>query len=411
MEQGARLVGRDPLVKRSIAFGTQTIQIDDGVLDAYRVKLAQSASKPAVRLVYAAAHLVLKNSYGEVDQRFDQPIAPGEIFEAVDWDSTFALRRRLDDLGFGIAEAMDTAQRFLIGWENASHLIEGCGALNLKHGFVAGAGVDHLERVNDEDQLVEGVVFQARAIQAAGGIPILLPLLWLCEQSYEEEGYVRVYGRIAESLDGPLFVHWLGEMFLPALAGYFPGRSFERILAAHPQTLRGAKLSLLDAELELRLRRELATRDQILLTGDDFNFAQLMTGGPITGETTIGTRRVPTGDFSHGLLGIFDGIAEPASLALQFLARGDERSYTQLMTPCEALSRHLFCAPTQHYKAGLAFLSWLNGLQSNPMLVGHEERARSKEHYMEAARLASLAGAIRDAGLAAERVDSYLRAN
>ncbi|MEO2168340.1 MAG: DUF993 family protein [bacterium] len=397
-------------MRQTVALGGEPLELDDGVLDPYREKLTNSAPAPPVRLVYAAAHLVLEESYNSVDHRFDQPLPPAEITREIDWENTFALRRRLDDLGFGIAEAMDTAQRFLIGWENASRLIEGCGALNLKHGFVAGAGVDHLAGVEDEDQLVEGVVFQARAIQAAGGIPILLPLLWLCEQAYDEDGYVRVYGRIAESLDGPLFVHWLGEMFLPALAGYFPGASFRRILAAHPETLRGAKLSLLDADLELQLRADLATRGQIMLTGDDFNFAQLMTGGEVTGETAIGPRRIPTGEFSHGLLGIFDGIAEPASLALQFLARGDELNYMELMSPCETLSRHLFAAPTQHYKAGLAFLAWLNGLQPNPMLVGHEECARSVEHYLEAARLASAAGVIKNAEIAADRLRTFFEA-
>lgn len=398
-------------MRQTVVVGGNTLELDDGVLDPFRAKLTNSAAVAPVRLVYAAAHLVLKESYASSAHRFDQPLPAAEIADAVDWENTFELRRRLDGLGFGIAEAMDTAQRFLIGWENASRLIEGCGALDLEHGFVAGAGVDHLDRVENEDQLVEGVVFQARAIQAAGGIPILLPLIWLCEQSYDEDGYVRVYGQIAESLDGPIFVHWLGEMFLPALAGYFPGNSFLRILAAHPETLRGAKLSLLDADLELRLRRDLATRGQVMLTGDDFNFSQLMLGGEVTGEASFGTKRVPTGDFSHGLLGIFDGIAEPASLALQFLARGDESTYTELMSPCETLSRHLFEAPTQHYKAGLAFLAWLNGQQANPMLVGHEERARSNAHYLEAARLASAAGVIANAQLAATRLREFCEAS
>ncbi len=319
------------------------------------------------------------------------------------------LRRELDELGFGVAEAMDTAQRFHVGWPVASQLIERCGALNLRNGFVAGAGVDHLDEVRSEQELVEGVCFQARKIQAAGGIPILLPMLWLARQGADEETYVRVYSSIIASLEGPLFVHWLGEMFLAELAGYFPGQSFRRVMACDPSKVRGAKLSLLDAPLELELRAELAQRDQLLLTGDDFHFAALIDGPPPTGSTQLGNRDVAIGEFSHALLGIFDGVARPASLALQHLARGDRETYCELMTPCEALGAHLFGAPTAHYKAGLAFLSWLNGAQSNAMLANHEERARSLEHYVEAARLASRAGVITDAAGAAARLEGLLQ--
>ena len=213
---------------------------------------------------------------------------------------------------------------------------------------------------------------------------------------------------VAEQLEGPVFVHWLGEMFLPALAGYFPGDSFRRILAAHPGVLRGAKLSLLDDALERELRADLATRDQVMLTGDDFHFGALMDGPPAERSTTLAGRDVGLGDFSHGLLGIFDGVAEPAALALRFLAHGERERYRQLMAPCERLGKHLFRAPTQHYKAGLAFLSWLDGHQDNPMLVQHEERARDRQHYLVAAGLASSAGCLTNAELAAERLETYL---
>lgn len=395
-------------MKRGFEFRGARFDLDDGVLAPFREQLGAAPDAPAVRLVYAAAHLAMEEGYAQVEQTLATPVAPDEIGAHIDWTTTFRLRERLDSLGFGIAEAMDTAQRFQIGWDNALRLIEGCGALGLRHGFVAGAGVDHLTGEQTEDQIVAGVVMQARTIRAAGGIPILLPLVWLCEQGHDEEGYVRVYGRIIEALDGPLFLHWLGEMFLPALAGYFPGESFQRIMAAHPAKLRGAKLSLLDAQFEIRLRAELLPREQIMLTGDDFHFGTLMDGGTPTGRTTIDGREIPTGDFSHGLLGIFDAIAEPASLALRSLARGDNSSYAALMGPCEVLSRHLFESPTQHYKAGLAFLAWLNDWQPNPMLVQHEQRARSVEHFVEAARLASTAGVIANADVAHTRLSEFV---
>jgi hypothetical protein len=382
-----------------------SFELDDGVLAPFREELARGVGGVSpVRMVYAAAHVCLTADYAEVEHAPGAPQFEAEVTRHIDWDVTLGLRTRLDDLGFGVAEAMDTAQRFQIGWSNASQLIERTGALDLANGFVAGAGVDHLDGTGSLSDLVEGVVFQARFIQEAGGIPILLPLVRLAQQGSEEEDYVRVYSEIIERLEGPLFVHWLGEMFLPALEGYFPGESFERVMAFDPAKVRGAKLSLLDAELEKRLRSSLLERDQLMLTGDDFHFGDLIAGGPLERTTTLAGREVALGDFSHGLLGIFDGIAEPASVALAFLARGDLARYHALMEPCERLGRHLFQAPTLHYKSGLAFLSWVNGFQPNAMLVQHEERARSPEHYVEAARLASEAGVIVDAEAAATRL-------
>jgi hypothetical protein len=383
-----------------------SFELDDGVLAGYRRELAELGPAQPVRLVYAAAHLVMRAGYAQVDHTLEHAVLPEDIEPHIDWDATLALRKRLDGLGFGIAEAMDTAQRFQIGWANAKRLIELCGQAQLKHGFIAGAGVDHLDAIHTEEELVAGVVHQAQVIQAAGGSVILLPLVWLVQQGYDEEGYVRVYARIIEQLEGPLFIHWLGAMFHAGLAGYFPGNSFLRIMKLDANKVRGAKLSLLDAQVERDLRRDLLTRDQIMLTGDDFNFGDLMLGGPQERQIEIAGQQLPLGDFSHGLLGIFDAIAEPASCALGFLAHGNEAKFKALMDPCQALGRHLFESPTEHYKAGLACLAWLNGAQDNPMLVQHQERARDVAHFEEAARLASLAGVLVNARLAAKRLQS-----
>jgi len=384
------------------------LELDDGVLAPYQEQLLDGETAAPVRLVYAAAHVCMRAEYAAVPHRHDVPVSGEEIEPLLDWEATLALRKRLDRLGFGVAEAMDTAQRFHVGWPVAAKLIECTGALKLRRGFCAGAGVDHLPAVEDEAQLVEGVAYQARYIQEHGGIPVLLPMLRLAQEGYDEDGYVRVYRAILERVEGPVFVHWLGAMFLPALEGYFPGRSFERVMELDPQKVRGAKLSLLDDAQERRLRVQLLERDQLLLTGDDFHFGGLMAGGPVLRTTQLAGREVALGDFSHGLLGIFDAVAEPAGIALQLLARGDEAGYRALMEPCEALGQHLFQAPTQHYKAGLAFLAWLGGWQPNPMLAVHEERARDAAHYVEAARLASAAGLFRDAPGAAARLRAFL---
>jgi hypothetical protein len=173
---------------------------------------------------------------------------------------------------------------------------------------------------------------------------------------------------------------------------------------------------MLDHALEVRLRRDLLERDQIMLTGDDFHF-----GGLIAGETRMSTestvttefdgRTIELGDFSHALLGIFDAIASPAALALRRLAIDDREGFDEIMAPCELLGQKIFESPTRHYKTGLAFLSWLNGFQPNSILVNHEQHARDMGHLLEVVRLANDAGAITDAATAAARLHEWLESN
>ena len=386
------------------------ILLDDQVLEPDLEALAGLPRSPWNRLVFAAAHLVMRDGYARVDHSLEAPGSHAEIGAFIDWEATAALRVRLDRLGFGIAEAMDTAQRFFIGWENAHRLIRECGRLRLENGFIAGAGVDHLTRVSDLADLVDGVLYQIEAIQAAGGLAIILPLPYLSRLQCSPEQYLEVYSSIILQARGPLFVHWLGELFLPELAGYFPGQSFRKIMALDPSKVRGVKLSLLDPEFEVTTRRELLARDQIVLTGDDLHFSELMLGGSgdhqgaVERSTRILNRVVPLGDFSHALLGVLDGVDEPAAVALDWLAQGDTERYLARMTPCEQLGRKLFEAPTKHYKVGLAYLAWLRGFQANRMLVNHEERARGRAHLLELVELANAAGLFEDI----ERVDELL---
>ncbi len=229
----------------------RNIEIDDQLLAPYRTALSAGVSAPPVRMAFAAAHVVMREGYRELDHSPDAPGDAEEIAAHVDWPATMSLRRHLDAQGFGIAEAMDTAQRYSLGWATARRLIEECGALGLANGFVAGAGVDHLEAPCSRREIIEAVVYQARLIQKAGGMVTILPMVWLAENESEESAYLEVYGEIFRQLDGPLFVHWLGEMFLPALQGYFPGESFRRVMALDPAKVRGCKLSLLDRAREV----------------------------------------------------------------------------------------------------------------------------------------------------------------
>ena len=169
-----------------------------------------------------------------------------------------------------------------------------------------------------------------------------------------------------------------------------PARASSASWPSTAEKIRGAKISLLDPEREIAIRRSLAPDGQVVFTGDDFHFGQLIAGD--------------SHGHSHALLGILDAVARPASLALRFLAHGDRERYAELMTPCEALGLRVFGEPTQHYKAGLAFLAWLNGLQPNPMLPNHLERERDRAHYLACVELANAAGVIEDAELAARRL-------
>ena len=367
---------------------------------------------PLPRLAFAAAHVPMRAAYLDARDPNDHDV----ILEHVDWPSVDRVRRRLDDLGFGVAEAMDTAQRFDVGWTVAERLIRRCGDLELRCGFVAGAAADHRQQIANRADLIDAVVEQGKFIQSYGGWVVILPLPWLVQNQVDAAGYVEVYREIAGQLDAPAFVHWLGPAFHPDMHGYFPGSSFDDVMAAVPETIRGCKLSLLDADFERSVRRRLRTRGQVVLTGDDFDFGELIRGdgddakdhvdGP--SKTTIGDRTVPLGDFSHALLGILDGVAAPMSLALRRLGHDDRAGYDEIARACETVGRHVFMAPTRHYKAGLAFLAWLDGLQDDFVLAISEQRSRDREHYLRLVELAASAGAFTNALIVAERLDRFL---
>jgi hypothetical protein len=319
-----------------------------------------------VRKVYAAPHVVVSDAAGK----------------QINWMGTDAQRVFLDAQGFGIAEAMDTAQRFELGWEVAKQLITRTSSLNLANGFAAGASADHVPPTTNLDELATAVAWQVNFISERGGLPVILPMPQLSQTNASPDEYVRVYSSILEQSQGPVLLHWLGEMFLPSLAGYFPDDSFLRIMQLDPQRIEGVKISLLNAQREIDLREILAENGQVVFTGDDFNFTNLIAGDEK--------------HFSHALLGIFDGIARPAGLALQFLAHGKLQQYRELMRPCEELSRVVFERPTQHYKTGLAYLAWLDKRQENPWLPCAAHLERNSDYYTKVFKLAIAARVFKD---------------
>ncbi len=316
------------------------------------------------RIAFAAAHVVVD------PLRTAEPLT----HPVVDWDATLAYREHLWSLGFGVAEAMDTAQRGMgLDWPLALELIKRSTAAAKVHGALvaSGAGTDHLptnQSLTLQD-VTNAYLEQCEAIEAAGGRIILMASRALAAIARDAEDYASVYAAVLTQVRQPVILHWLGPMFDPALEGYWGAAAIPAamenclsVIRAHKEKIDGIKISLLDAELEVSMRRSLPSGVR-MYTGDDFNYDRLILGD--------------AEGHSDALLGIFDAIAPAASLALTALDAGDISRYRQLLAPTVPLSRHIFASPTQHYKAGVVFLAFLNGFQSHFRMVRGLESARS----------------------------------
>ena len=372
--------------------------LESDPLVTHREALGGQGDEAPARRLFAAGHVVMADSYSVLPHTPDSSFPPSEIEPHVDWDATRAEREYLMSHGMGIAEAMDTAQRFLLGWTLSKRLIEETSQLAPPAGFIAGASYDHLEHTGSLEELADGVATQVEFIRAAGGLPILLPMPWLVHNSCDEESFVSVYAQILSQVEGPVLIHWLGQPFLEGMERYFPGDSFLRVMALDRTKIAGVKLSLLDPAFECDVRRELMPHGQVVLTGDDLNFPALLEGRAqeVLSSRELAGSSVGCGDFSHGLLGILDAIARPAALALRALTAGDRACYRAIMEPCAELGAMLFSQPTWGYRAGLAHLAWLAGRQANPMLPHHEESIRDASFNQRLALLAARAGVFED---------------
>jgi hypothetical protein len=348
------------------------------------------------RVAYAAAHIVV------------DPLAENSpwLDQAIDWERTIAFRTHLWDLGLGVAEAMDTAQRGMgLNWSGARDLIRHSLAAAKQHPgalIASGAGTDHLEPDSDVtvDDVIRAYETQIEAIEALGGRIILMASRALTAAARGPDDYIRVYDRILRQVKEPVVIHWLGEMFDPALAGYWGSADHwdamdvcTDIINSHADRIDGVKISLLSAEKEIAMRRRLAPGLR-MYTGDDFNYAELIAGD--------------AEGHSHALLGIFDAIAPAASAALGKLAAGDEAGFHEILAPTVPLSRHIFAAPTRFYKTGVVFLAYLNGLQDHFLMLGGQQSARSLLHFAELFRLADQAGVLLDPDMATARMRKVL---
>jgi Protein of unknown function (DUF993) len=348
---------------------------------------------PTRRKVFAAAHVAAA------------PAAGGPV---IDWDATMRFREHLWAHGFGVAEAMDTAQRGMgLPWAQARELIGRTAARAAARGhpaaLAAGAGTDQLADGADHvlGKIAGAYAEQLSFVQSAGAQVIVMASRALAARARGPRDYLEIYGELLKQADRPVILHWLGEAFDPALRGYWGSADFEtaartvlELIDRADGQVDGIKLSLLDAGHEVALRRRLPAGVR-LYTGDDFNYASLIRGEP-------------DGSHSDALLGAFAAITVPAAAALAALDRGDLAGYDAAMAPTVPLSRLIFEPPTYHYKVGVAFLAWLNGLQPRFVMLGELQRQRPVRHLQRVFELAAAAGALTEPELAGVRMNEWL---
>jgi hypothetical protein len=362
---------------------------------AHEPLVPQQSARFETRVAFAAAHVVVD------PLRTAEPLT----HPVMDWDATIAYREHLWSLGFGVAEAMDTAQRGMgLDWPLALELTKRSTAAAKARGALvaSGAGTDHLPagKTFTLQDVTNAYLEQCEAIEAVDGRIILMASRALAAAARNAEDYAAVYASVLAQVQQPVILHWLGPMFDPALEGYWGGTAISAamenclsIIRTHKEKIDGIKISLLDADLEVSLRRQLPPGVR-MYTGDDFNYDRLI----------LGDER----GHSDALLGIFDAIAPVASMALAALDAGDIPRYQQLFSPTVPLSRHIFASPTQHYKTGVVFLAFLNGFQSHFRMVRGLESARSTAHLCELFVLADQARVLRDPELAIQRMRNFL---
>jgi len=340
------------------------------------------------RVAFAAAHVVPRIGAENV------PGAPADL----DWDATLAFRERLWGWGLGVAEAMDTAQRGMgLDWAATHELITRSAARAREVGgrIAAGAGTDHLAPGASVEQVLTGYLEQVEVVEQAGAQVIVMASRHLAAAARGSQDYLRVYSHVLERTAEPVILHWLGEAFDPALAGYWGSGDLDvatetvlELVHAHASAVDGIKVSLLDAERERTIRAALPAGVR-LYTGDDFHYPELIAGDH--------------GAHSDALLGVFAAIAPAASAGLQALDAGDTEAFHEVLDPTLPLARHLFAAPTYYYKTGIAFLAWLDGAQPGFAMVGGLHSARSAVHLARCLELADDAGLLADPELAARR--------
>ncbi|ROQ71539.1 dihydrodipicolinate synthase family protein [Streptomyces sp. NBC_01260] len=373
-----------------------TIHLPQGPYEprATPLDLAPGGAALASRTVFSAAHVVA-DPYADVS-----PDSPA----AVDWDATLAFRRHLWSHGLGVAEAMDTAQRGMgLDWAGAAELIRrsAAEAKSVGGAIACGVGTDQLPPGPASLAEVRSAYEEQLAlVEGSGAQAILMASRALAAAANGPQDYLETYAHLLRQATEPVVLHWLGPMFDPALDGYWGSAdldaatdTFLQVIAEHPDKVDGIKISLLDAEREIDVRRRLPSGVRCY-TGDDFNYPELIAGDDR--------------GFSHALLGIFDPLGPLAAHAVRVLDTGDTKGFRELLDPTVELSRHLFQTPTRYYKTGVVFLAWLAGHQDHFTMVGGLQSARSLPHLAKAYELADRLGLFPDPELAESRMRALL---
>lgn len=345
------------------------------------------------RVVFSAAHVVA------------DPFTASDPSDkaAVDWDATMAFRRHLAGLGIGIAEAMDTAQRGMgLDWSGALELITRTKQEVPDALVFNGCGTDQLAPAEARglDDVRRAYLDQVEAIQKVGGRIILMASRALARVANGPDDYIAIYRDVLSACDQPVILHWLGDMFDAALAGYWGADTFEQgletaltIISENADKVDGIKISLLDKNKEIQMRRRLPASVK-MYTGDDFNYPELIAGDDQ--------------GYSHALLGIFDPLAVAVGKAIGQLGNNNAAGFRDTLDPTVPLARLIFRAPTQYYKTGVVFLAWLNGHQDHFVMLNGAHAMRPLPYFIECFKLADQCGLLADPDLAAARMRRML---
>lgn len=375
-----------------------TIPLEDGSLIVHSLGEPAHFERPTgplqSRRAFAAVHVV-------ADPRAENTPASGAN---IDWDATMAFRRHLWSWGLAVADAMDTAQRGMgLDWPNTSELIvRSLQEAKAEGGDIAcGANTDQLpEGPASRERIVDAYHEQVDLIESNGGQPVVMASRHLAAAASGPDDYRQVYSEVLGHVSRKAIVHWLGDMFDPALAGYWGSRDLDEasdcfisVLEENAARIDGVKLSLLDRDREIDLRRRLPEGLR-MYTGDDFDYPTTIRGD--------GDRH------SDAFLGAFDLIAPAASSAIQALDDGEMEQFDKILAPTLPLSRHVFSHPTYYYKTGVVFMAYLSGHQDHFRMVNGLESARSIVHLSRQLTLADQAGLLPDPDLAAHRMRSVL---
>lgn len=229
----------------------------DKSLKAYRLGSPTTFHPPAgprqSRIAFAAAHVVA-DPLADINPTLET---------CLDWEATLAYGRYLWSLGFAVAEAMDTAQRGMgLDWPTVKALIKrSLAEVRSVGGKIAcGAGTDHLKF--DASTSLEDVEAayqeQCSFVEVEGGQIILMASRALPACAQGPDDYGRVYSRILSQVSQPVIIHWLGDMFDPALTGYWGSRDLDlamevclQIIHDHAEKVEGRDLEQVTGQVWL----------------------------------------------------------------------------------------------------------------------------------------------------------------